>query len=107
MEQYLYRVQPTRTEMLSEGPTEDEAAIVQAHFEYLQRLTRDGIVLMAARTLTTDSDSFGIVIFEADSVDAARSLMNGDPAVHEGVMSAELFPCRVALWSDSGPGGIA
>ena len=29
--------------------------------------------------------------------------MNDDPAVKHGVMRAELFPYRVALWSKSGP----
>jgi hypothetical protein len=37
-QQYLYRIQPARPEMLSEGPTDEETGIVTAHFNYLQEL---------------------------------------------------------------------
>jgi len=47
---YLYRVQPTRAEMLRDGPTEHETRIIGQHFEHLQRLASAGVVLMAGRT---------------------------------------------------------
>jgi hypothetical protein len=53
-------------------------------------------VILAGRTLTTDERGLGIVIFRAPSADAARAIMEGDPAVRQGVMRAELFPFRVA-----------
>ena len=105
MNQYLYRIQPTRPAMLSEGPTPEEAAAVGAHFGYLQDLVDTGKVLMAGRTLTTDERSFGIVVFEASSEEAAQALVEADPAVKAEVMRAELFPYRVALWSKFGPSG--
>lgn len=97
MNQYLYRIQPTRATMLSEGATPEEDAIVSEHFTYLQNLNEQGIVLLAGRTLNTDSTSFGIIIFEAENDDSARQLMENDPAVKQGVMKAELFPYRIAL----------
>ena len=103
MNQYVYRIQPTRTAMLSEGPTDEEASAVQAHFIYLQDLVDVGAVLMAGRTLTADEDSFGIVVFEAVSDEAAQKVVDADPAVKAKVMRAELFPYRVALWSKLGP----
>ena len=103
MQQFLYRIAPTRLEMLPEGPTEQEAAIVGEHFEYLQKLVESGIVFMAGRTLNNDTRAFGIVIFAAESEEAALRLVQNDPAVHRGVMKAELFPYRVALWSPKGP----
>jgi uncharacterized protein len=103
MVQFLYRVQPTRLGMLTEGPTDRESAIVGAHFSYLKGLVEQGVVLMAGRTLNADESTFGIAIFEAESIQAAEEIMRGDPAVREGVMRAELFPYRVALWSASGP----
>lgn len=36
---YLYRIQPTRPAMLTEGLTAEERAIMAEHFSYLQRLT--------------------------------------------------------------------
>lgn len=104
MPHFLYRIQPTRLAMLADGPTEEEARIVGNHFAYLQRLVAEGIVLMAGRTLTTDEQSFGIVVFVAVSPEAAAEVVQGDPAVQAGVMRAELFPYRVALWSQAGPG---
>jgi uncharacterized protein YciI/uncharacterized membrane protein YtjA (UPF0391 family) len=95
--QYLYRIQPTRPEMLAEGPTPEEAEIVSQHFAYLKDLTEQGVVVLAGRTLNVDESSFGIVIFNADSEEAAHEVMNDDPAVRQGVMQAELFPYRVAL----------
>jgi uncharacterized protein YciI len=64
---------------------------------YLQRLTTEGVAILVGRTLTTDQDSMGIVIFKARSDEEARALMNEDPAVSKGVMSAKLFPFRIAL----------
>ena len=38
---------------------------------------------------------FGIVIFRAESAEAARRIMADDPAVAAGVMRDEVFPVRV------------
>jgi uncharacterized protein len=101
--QYLYRLKAVRIGMLTQGPSEHEAAAVADHFAYLQRLHAEGRVLMAGRTQTADENTFGIVVFLADSDEAAQDLMQGDPALSRGVMTAELFPFRVALWSTSSP----
>lgn len=95
--EWLYRIQPTRPAMLAEGPTEPERATVAAHFAYLEGLTAAGVVILAGRTLTTGPESFGIVVFRAESEPAAQAIMAADPAVQAGVMHATLFPYRVAL----------
>ena len=97
MKQYLYRIQPARPEMLSEGATPQEDEIVGQHFAYLQSLTTSGTVILAGRTLTTDANSFGIIIFKAESDEAAQAIVDADPAVKAGVFKAALFPYRVAL----------
>ena len=96
MRQYLYRIQPTRLEMLTQGPTDEEASILSDHFKYLESLTKQGVVLVFGRTQNNDASTFGIAIFRAESEDAARMIMNNDPAVKKGVMRAELFPYKVA-----------
>lgn len=98
--QFLYKIQPTRIEMLSEGSTLEEAEVISAHFEYLSNLLEAGILILAGRTLNTDETSFGIVILGADSENTAREIMENDPAVKNGVMTAALFPYRVALMAD-------
>jgi uncharacterized protein YciI len=94
---YLYTIRPSRLEMLTHGPTPEEAEIVARHFAYLQQLTEQGVVVLAGRTLNTDESSFGIVILQADSEEAARTLMDNDPAVKHQVMRAALYPYRIAL----------
>ena len=97
MQQWLYRIQPVRSEMLSEGPTPEEAQITEQHFEYLQELMGQGIVILAGRTQNTGYSSFGIIIFKAENEAAARSIMHNDPAVRQRQFRAELFPYRIAL----------
>ena len=99
--QFLYRIVPTRPEMLVSGPTEAESAVVGAHFAYLQGLVADGVVLMAGRTVDTGADTWGIVVFQAASAADADAVMRADPAIARGVMRGELFPYRVAVWSDA------
>jgi uncharacterized protein YciI len=96
-QQFLYKIQPTRPAMLTEGATEQEAAIISQHFNYLRELSEKGVVLLAGRTLNTDESSFGIVILEVDSEAGAQTIVNDDPAVSQGVMRAELYPYRIAL----------
>lgn len=102
MAQYLYTIKPTRLEMLAEGPTPEEGEVLARHFAYLQDLTARGVVILAGRTQNTDASAFGIVVFNADSEDAARQVMENDPAVKHGVMRAALYPYRVALMAEGG-----
>ncbi len=84
--------------MLTSGSTEFESRIVSEHFNYLERLTKDGVVILAGRTQNTDYSSFGIVLFNAENVQAAREIMLNDPAVKNNVFRAELFPYKMALF---------
>ena len=98
MAQYIYKIQPVRPAMLvASWPEED--VVIEEHFLYLQKLTEQGVVQLAGRTLVTDSRSFGIVIFEAESDEAAEKIVQNDPAVQKRMMRAEWFPFRVALQS--------
>ena len=85
--------------MLPKGATENEKKIVGEHFDYLKQLTNNGTVILAGRTKNTDTSSFGIVIFQAESEEAARVIMNEDPAVKNRVFRAELFPYAMALFN--------
>lgn len=97
MEKFLYKLTPTREDMLSAGLTNPENAVIEAHFAYLSELKEKGVVLLAGRTTNTDVSSFGVVIFTAENEGAARLIMADDPAVKGHVLAADLFPFRVAL----------
>jgi uncharacterized protein YciI len=101
MKEFLYRIQPTRLAMLTEGPTPQEADIISQHFYYLENLTAEGRLILAGRTLNKDDTGFGIVIFKATSDEEAEKIVNNDPAVIQDVMRATLFPYRVALISEA------
>jgi len=98
MPQFIYTLKPARPDMLTEGLTEAEDAVIGTHFAYLSDLTEKGVVKLAGRTLTTGENSFGVMIFEADDEAAARSIMENDPAVKGRVLAAELFPFSIALF---------
>jgi len=56
------------------------------------------VVILAGGTHNTDNRSFGIVLFNAETVEAARKIMLNDPAVKNKVFRAELFPYKMALF---------
>jgi uncharacterized protein len=72
---------------------------VEEHFEYLKHLTNNGTVLLAGRTTNTDPSNFGIIIFQADSEEAAHTIVSEDPGVKSRMFRAELFPYRMALFN--------
>lgn len=82
-----------------QASTPEEDRIIEEHVRYLTQLTKEGIVLLAGRTLNTDPSAFGVVILEAPSDVEALQRMLRDPAVEAGVFQAQLFPYRVALAS--------
>ncbi len=98
MAQWIYRIVPTRPEMVAD-PTDEENAVVDEHFGYLQALKDAGILILAGRT-QVDEGTFGITIFEAPDEAGARAVMQTDPAVSAGVMSATLYPYAVAVARD-------
>jgi uncharacterized protein YciI len=100
MEQFIY-VLKLRPDLLDEKAwTEKEENIVSDHFNRLKKDTETGKVILAGRTTNSDPTQFGIVIFIDDSWDSAMEYMNSDPAVNQGVMTASLYPYRVALMKE-------
>jgi len=82
--------------------TEKEIEIVSTHFNYLKDLLAKEILFLAGRTVQepmTEKD-FGIAILEVDSEEEARTIMENDPAVKGGIMTAELFEFSLALFKN-------
>ncbi len=94
MECYVYLLRPSHPGLV-DHPTPDEEAVLGAHFGYLQAALQDGRLLLAGPC--TDG-AFGIVVFRAASLVAAREFMQGDPAVRGALMTAELHPFRASLF---------
>ncbi|WES65249.1 YciI family protein [Microbacter sp. GSS18] len=99
MVQWLYRIVPTRPDMV-DAATDDEAAVVGDHFRYLVQLRDRGILILAGRTQGEGAETLGLTVFEADDEAAARAVMDADPAVAAGVFAATLHRYAVAVARD-------
>lgn len=77
-----------------ESMSEAESEIMERHFQYLNGLLAEGKLILAGPCL---DGAFGIVVYRAESMFAAREVMENDPAVINQLMSAELHPYRVSL----------
>lgn len=96
--QFVYVLKLTPRLLDEKNWTKQDEQIVGRHFRRLQQLQKDGRLILAGKTLDdADPSQFGVVIFEADSEDEARRQMEADDAVREKIMTAQLFPFRVAL----------
>ncbi len=94
---YLYTLHPIRLAMLTEGPTDAEAAAAGAHWERLVTAHEDGNVLFAGRTLVTDESCFAAIVYRAASPEQAREFAETDPAVVAGVFTVRVYPFEVML----------
>lgn len=97
MKQFLYKLKLRKDLLDDKNWTDKENKIVENHFLHLKEGTEQKRVILAGRTLNPDESSFGIVIFLATTKTEALEYMNQDPAVKHGIMTAKLFPYRVAL----------
>jgi len=77
--------------------TDEENAAVARHFDQLRRLLGQGKLVLAGRTVNLDPAGFGLALLEGVDEAEARAIMENDAAVTAGVMTAELFPFRLAL----------
>ena len=77
--------------------TKEDNAALERHFARFQEATKSGQLVLAGRTSEQGDKTFGIAIFEAPDEDAAGKIMQEDPAVAGGLMTAELRPFAVAL----------
>ena len=93
MPEYIYLIHPIRHGFF-DAPTLEEDAVMEEHFQYLQKASKEGTVLLAGPC--TD-ETFGLVVFRAENEQAASAFMFIDPSVKANVMMAELHPFRVTL----------
>ncbi len=93
MPEFIYLIHPLRHEFF-EAPTVEETEAIESHFDYLQKATEEGVVLLAGPCL---DDTFGIVVVTVESENVAREFMLNDPFVSRNVMMAELHPMRISL----------
>jgi uncharacterized protein YciI len=94
MAEWIYFIHPPRDDFAA-TMTADERAVWDTHFERLQRLLAEGVMILVGPTLGRINT--GVAIFEAPDEDRARRLMEEDPAISSGIARGELRPFSVAL----------
>jgi len=100
LKQFIYALKLIPELLNPNNWTDRENQIVEDHFTRLSELLKEGRLILAGRTQTMDENAFGVVILQVGSEEEeAIQLMNDDPAVKEGIMTAKLFPYKVALFN--------
>ncbi len=102
--EFAYLVRPVR-EGFFESPTDEENELVTRHAEYVRDLLARDRLELAARGLEpaeapASGDALeapvpGMVLFRAESLEAAREVMDGDPAIAGGFFRACVFAARI------------
>lgn len=94
MSEWIYFIHPPREDFAA-TMTPEEQAVWDVHFERLQSLLAEGVMVLAGPTLGRVNT--GIVVFEAPDEEAARRIMDEDPVIAGGFARGELRPFRASL----------
>lgn len=99
--QFMYVLQLNEQYRNESNWTEETREIVSQHFNYLKSLHEKGVMKLVGKTAydVTHDDNRGFAIFEANSVEKANDIMNSDPCIVKGVMTAKLHPFNIALYN--------
>ena len=79
-----------------QNPDEATQNTMRQHFTYLKDALATGQLVLAG---PCEDLAFGLVIFRAENEEAACDFMENDPAIRDGLMTAELHPFRVSLFA--------
>jgi uncharacterized protein YciI len=94
MPEWIGLLHPPR-ENFAATMTDEERAVWSEHFERLERLLREGVLILAGPTLGTVN--IGVTLFEAPDEASARRILEEDPVVAGGYARGELRPFRLSL----------
>ena len=94
MSAWIYFIHPPR-EDFAETMTAEEEQVWGVHFERLQRLLAEGVLVLAGPTLGRVNT--GVAVFEAPDEQAAQRVVDEDPCITGGFATGELRPYRVSL----------
>jgi len=89
-------IKPYRQDFLT-NPKEGEDKIMIDHFNYLESLLKQKKLFLAGPTLILE-DPFGLIIFETETKEEAKKLLENDPSIRAGIQKiADLRPIRISL----------
>jgi len=76
----------------AEIPAADKPKIFQGHFANMQRLAKEGSLVVAGPFADPERKFRGLFILNVKTVEEARKLVETDPVIKSGMMIAELVP---------------
>ena len=82
----------TNPNFVTKGPRPEDMSVLRQHVEYLQKLSDQGVSIVAGHTMNHDQNAFGLAIVRAESENAARKIMEDDPLVRAGILTVTVFP---------------
>lgn len=94
MAEWIYFIHPPR-ENFAATMTEPEERAWDDHFDRLKKLLAEGTLILAGPTLGRINT--GIAVIDAPDEEAARRIMEEDPAIAGGFATGELRRFKVSL----------
>jgi uncharacterized protein YciI len=94
MAEWIYFIHPSRDDFAA-TMTEPEKRVWAEHFERLKKLLAEGTLILAGPTLGRINT--GIAVVDAPDEQAARRIMEEDPAISSGFATGELRGFNVSL----------
>jgi uncharacterized protein YciI len=94
MAEWIYFIHPPRSNFAATMTDEEKAAWAR-HFQRLQRMLADGVLILAGPTL--GEINTGVAVIEAPDAATARRIMEEDPAIAGGFAKGELRPFKLSL----------
>ena len=86
---FVCLLKPTRSGFTIESMTPEEQAAMRAHSAYHQQLRAEKKLILSGPCL---DGAFGMGLFEAESAEEMRQIVEHDPAVTSGICSPEWHP---------------
>ncbi len=81
--------------MLKTGPAHLDSAktdsLFNGHMKNISRLVNSGKLVVAGPLQTNEKQYRGIFILNAKTIEEAKALLQTDPAIHAGLLDAELY----------------
>ena len=98
--EFIYKLILVDRLFVAENWTEEDGKHADDHYYNLLKLQEENKLILAGKTAGLDTDTYGIVIFKANSLEEANSIMENDPAVRNGIMKGYLQEYNVALFNN-------
>lgn len=99
MSHYIYVMEPVDPAKAAsrETWTDHDRESFDLHWARLEQAKEEGVLLLAGRSPDPSGTGPAIVIFEAESDEAAQRFFEAEPFLTRGFVRATLYPFRIAI----------